>query len=256
MVKIDIENARLAIIGSTNLTKNLILFLEQINRPLLLMGLSKNKLIKKANSVSMEEYCEKKNICYIDNDSWDFFYNKCKKNRINLIIEFGDSRIIPSYILENIYTIGNHGALLPYVKGGASLVWGRMANLKNWGVSLMKIDKAIDQGEILSSKEFNYDSYTNMSEFIELSDRATMDCFVKLINKNFSVKKNIPTKVTVKKNTDTYKATTKLIEALRKNISIYMPPRIPIDAKINNDWPEEFIEVFKIANNKPYPKYY
>ena len=45
-------------------------------------------------------------------------------------------------------------------------------------------------------------------------------------------------------------------DCINQGKTIYMPPRTIKDSKINYDWPKEFIEVFKIANNDPYPKFY
>ena len=46
-----------------------------------------------------------------------------------------------------------------------------------------------------------------------------------------------------------------IFEHLDNNLNIYMPPRTPDDSVIKSHWPKKFIDVFKIAQNKPYPKW-
>lgn len=256
MVKINIENTRIAIIGSTILTKKLINFLEKVNRPKVLMGLPSSQLKNKVNSVNIKDFCEEKKIEYIDDNSWNTFSLSCLKNNINLIIEFGDSRIIPSYITKRIFTIGNHGAKLPYIKGGASLVWGRMANLSKWGISLMKLDNSIDGGDIIATEDFNFELDIPMKDFIHLSDQVTMKCFESSLNKEIKVNKNPKSNIILKKHIDSFEAVNILRKSIKNNDLIYLPPRTPEDSKINNDWPSEFIEIFKIANNFPYPSFF
>ena len=94
------------------------------------------------------------------------FSSICDKEKIDLIIEFGDSRIIPKNICEKYFIIGSHGAILPIIKGGASLVWGRMCNNLNWGVSLYQISQHIDEGTILNISKFNYEKNISMEDFI------------------------------------------------------------------------------------------
>tara|TARA_B110000444_G_scaffold197155_1_gene187949 strand:- start:1158 stop:1931 length:774 start_codon:yes stop_codon:yes gene_type:complete len=256
MVKINIENSRIAVIGSTLLTKELILFLEEVNRPLILFGLPENQIKLKVNSTYLKDYCYNKKIKYIENNSWEYFYQTCLKDNIDLIIEFGDSRIIPSTITNNIFTIGNHGAILPFVKGGASLVWGRMANMLHWGVSLMKIEESIDEGEIIITKNFNYESDISMQNFLNISDKKTIDCFKEIIGKDLHFKKNVKNKIVIANHTDSYDVVLEIKNAIKNSYSIYLPPRTPEDGKINKKWPKDFIEIFKIANNIPYPKYF
>ena len=48
----------------------------------------------------------------------------------------------------------------------------------------------------------------------------------------------------------------KLLEfALLNNLNIYLPTRTPEDGEIKQSWGHNFINAFKKANNKPYPKY-
>ena len=48
-------------------------------------------------------------------------------------------------IITTDTVIGNHGAVLPYVQGAASLVWGRMLNNGRWGVSLMELKEHLEE---------------------------------------------------------------------------------------------------------------
>ncbi len=258
MVKINFETSRIAIIGSTILTKSLISYLQNVNNPKILMALPKEEIKIKANGVSLERLCNNLKIKYIENNSWDYFGKECIAKKINLIIEFGDSRIIPSKIIKNFFTIGNHGASLPTVKGGASLVWGRLANLNEWGVSLMNISNGIDNGDIIAKKKFIYSDNTTMSEFVQIADRTTLECLEELVIAGTynPIKNSYDSEIRIEKHYDSFLAVKKMKDCINQGKTIYMPPRTIKDSKINYDWPGEFIEIFKIANNDPYPKFY
>ena len=93
---------------------------------------------------------------------------------VDLIVSLGDSRIIPKFILDKHKVIGNHGALLPYIQGGASLFWGRILNSGRWGVSLQETGEKLDQGKILRTVSFEYDTNMSMEDFVDLCDNYTV----------------------------------------------------------------------------------
>ena len=257
MDKVNIETAKIAIIGSTKLTERLVNYLEKINRPKIIFGLNKKNLSNKVNAFDFGDYCQNKQIEFINNESWNTFTKSCEKEKINLIIEFGDSRIIPKEITKKYFIIGNHGAILPNIKGGASLVWGRMCNTLDWGISIFRVSEKIDEGQILNISKFNYENNTTMEEFVSIADSKTVECLIDYFSgKNL---KSIETKSSDYKlplNCDSYEAVLLAIECLKKNKSIYLPRRTIENCKINKKWPESFIKIFKISNNIPYPKYY
>ena len=84
----------------------------------------------------------------------------------------------------------------------------------------------------------------------------TLDRIITSILKgNIDKKDNSKWNVKINKHTDSYKAITLLKHSLDNNLNIYMPPRTPEDSVIKSHWPKKFIDVFKIAQDKPYPKW-
>ena len=174
----------------------------------------------------------------------------------DVVYEMGDSRLVPEAFINKHYVVGNHGAILPLIQGGASLVWGRMLNDGKWGVSLMRLKKKIDQGDILSVKSLDYCPVsTTMKDFVELCDEATLAC-VKENHNNFSIiDTNLSPTMRVPKKKDSQEVVKILKFSLNNNISVYLPPRSPEESVLKKEWNSDFAEAFKIANDYPYPKY-
>lgn len=217
-------------------------------------GIEHGKMQDKVNSVDMSAYCQSKQIILDKSNDWDIFYNFCISNGVGKIITLGDSRIIPKKIVQNFDVIGNHGAILPDVQGGASLVWGRLADTGQWGISIMQIGERVDSGDILKTKSFLYEEISEES-FTEICDNLTIEALVEVLNGDYKMQKNKKWIVRIAKHSDSFQATEVLKYCLENKIPIYMPPRTPQDGIINKNWNKDFIQVFKIANDKPYPQW-
>ena len=167
----------IGIVGNTSLTEKLIKFLlGQRENIKYVFGLTDEEIEKKVNAADLKTLCLENDINYIQSNDWGLILDE----EVDLVYEMGDSRFVPPVFVNRHYVIGNHGAILPYVQGGASLVWGRMLNSGEWGVSLMKLSDKIDEGDILITKKVNYDpSSTSMQTFVEMCDDATISCVKK-----------------------------------------------------------------------------
>ena len=220
-----------------------------------LFGLPDKDLVGKVNSVKMDSFCTENKIYLDKSNDWDSFHSLCLERCVDMVITLGDSRIVPKKIVDGFEVIGNHGAILPNVQGGASLVWGRMLNNYRWGVSIMRIAERVDGGEILKTKEFSYKPETTEEEFVAISDKIAGELLIEVLKGNFEPKENQRWDIRISKHTDSYRVKEILEYCLENNLSIYLPPRIPEDGKIKSEWPEDFKESFKIANNSPYPKW-
>jgi len=246
---------RVGVIGNTLLTSKCVdLIISEGHVLEYVFGLPKNKLIKKANScVELKSKCEERNIPFIDSGDWDDIADR----NVEVVIEMGDSRIVPESFLNKNKVIGNHGALLPYVKGGASLTWGRMLGTGEWGVSIFELTDELDNGDIIATKKVNYSPEdTTMEQFVEMCDLATVECLKEFLKGNYTPQKNKEWNVRVKNHTDSYEATTVLDFCIKKQIAVYMPTRNPGDSKLKEGWPGRFENNFKKANNSPYPKWF
>jgi len=218
-------------------------------------GLKDENLPSKVNSISLDEFCNDNKITLDKSENWDNCYNFCKKNNIDLIVTLGDSRIIPKKVINSFEVIGNHGAILPYVQGGASLVWGRILNSGVWGVSMMRIGERVDGGDILKTEIFTYDSNTTEEEFTTKADSLTVELLMEVLNGDYEAKENTKWDIRISKHTDSYKTIEILRYCLANDLCVYLPPRTPIDGIVKEHWPDKFIKAFKIANDSPYPKW-
>ena len=255
MVKDDLIT-KVAITGNTKLTlKSMEMILKIPKYKILyLFGISEDSMSSKVNSVKMEQFCSENGIILNKTEDWSQLYDFCLSNGITKIITLGDSRIIPKNIVQKFDVIGNHGAALPDVQGGASLVWGRMLNSGNWGISIMKIAERVDSGDILKVKRFSYDNISE-EQFVTTADDLTIAALREVLHGDYTATENKRWKVRASKHVDSYDGVGILKYCLENNIPVYMPTRTPVDGKLSRDWPSEFIKVFKIANNFPYPKW-
>ena len=248
---------KLAFTGSTKLTLEAMKQITRLNgfKIIGLFGLSDDRLSGKVNSVRMDKFCTENSIVLNKTENWDSFYAFCTENNVDLIITLGDSRIVPKKIVNNFEVIGNHGAILPDVQGGASLVWGRMLNNGIWGVSIMRIGEKVDSGEILKKRTFSYTDTTTEAEFVEMSDSMAIELLLEVLQGNPEPQQNKKWDVRIAKHTDSHKVKEILEYCLANNLSVYLPPRTPEDGLVKNHWPENFKTFFKVANHNPYPKW-
>ena len=127
---------KIGVIGNTNITKKgieTIIALE--HQVVYVFGLQPEKESAKVNFCDLTDLCSENKIDYVKSGNWEEIEN----TPADYIVCLGDSRIVPERLVEKYYVVGNHGAILPSVQGGASLVWGRMLNSGKRGVSLFKI---------------------------------------------------------------------------------------------------------------------
>lgn len=256
MVK-DNNVTKIAITGNTKLTLKSMKMITNLNdfKILYVFGLPDNKLESKVNSVKLNDFCEQNSIMLDKTNDWQNCLNFCEVNEIDLIVTLGDSRIVPKTITSRFQVIGNHGAILPNVQGGASLVWGRMLESYKWGISIMRIEGRVDSGEILKTKEFEYNSSTTEHDFVREADSLTVDALREVLLGENEPKENKHWDVRISKHTDSYKVYQIFQYCAQNNLNIYLPPRTPQDGIVKEEWPEDFKTKFKKACNKPYPKW-
>lgn len=245
---------KIGISGNTKQTlKGLNLILSLGHEVAFIFGLPDEELADKVNSINLTQFASDNKIELLKSNDW----KDVLSFEVDLIISLGDSRYVPPFIIEKYKVIGNHGAILPNVQGGASLVWGRMLNDGVWGVSLMELDKVIDNGTVLKRTSFKYDSSMDMKSFCEKCDDLTIELLKDLlINGPDNISGSSKIHLRVSKHIDTKIGVEILKWALDNGLNIYMPSRTKEDGKIKLEWGEQFIERFKTANDFPYPKYF
>lgn len=104
-------------------------------------------------------------------------YDLIKRLNPDLIIAPGSSEIIPENILTlpRLGAVGSHGAVLPYVKGGASMNWALICGEKYWGVSLFYLTPETDEGPIIGVKEFGIYENDDINMVHHRADLATIN---------------------------------------------------------------------------------
>ena len=93
----------------------------------------------------------------------------------DLIITCAYGQIIPQVLLDlpKCGCINTHGSLLPKYRGGAPIQWSIINGEKETGVTVMYMDKKMDEGDILFKEALPIEEAdTNESMFEKLSDLA------------------------------------------------------------------------------------
>ena len=106
--------------------------------------------------------------------------NLVKKIKADVFLVCGFPLIFPDNILNlpKFGTINCHSGMLPKYRGGSPLNWQIINNEKKFGISLIKINKHIDRGNILFEKKFILKKNYNINDLHRIA------------NKHFSI--NIP----------------------------------------------------------------
>ena len=197
---------KVAITGNTKLTLESMKMISDLEKfeILYVFGLPDDKLSSKVNSVKLDSFCEENKIVLDKTSEWQNCLEFCERNKIDLIITLGDSRIVPKSITSKFEVIGNHGAILPDVQGAASLVWGRMLESCEWGVSIMRIEDRVDSGEILKTKKFTYTPYTTEHGFVREADSLTVEALKEVLLGDCEPSQNKLWDVRISKGTDSY----------------------------------------------------
>ena len=243
------RNLNIGITGNTKLTLKCMRAIKELVNIRYVHGLPDHKLENKVNSVNLDSFCAENDIVLDKSDDWSSLLFQ----DLDLVISLGDSRIVPPSVLTKHKVIGNHGALLPAVQGGASLVWGRMLNTGKWGVTIFELEEKVDAGDILVLKPFEYDTGGTMEEFVDLADDKTVEALLDFLSGNLCRTPNSRWDVRVAKHVDSIKGEKSLSQALAAGINIYMPPRTPSDGIVEKHWNDDFVRRFKMANSLPYP---
>lgn len=246
---------KVGVLGNTKLTLKGLGLLKSLDYDIqYVFGISDEQLPSKVNSVPLDDFCNKNSIKLYKSSDW----NEIIDIDVDMIISLGDSRYVPPMIVEKFPVIGNHGAVLPSIQGGASLVWGRMLDNGVWGVSLMVLDKKIDNGTILKTRTFDYESDIDMNLFCDKCDDLTIVLLEEYLQNGPDElsHKSSAIDIKVNKHIDTKVGVELLQFCLDNNLNVYMPPRTSDDGRVKEEWGTDFIEKFKKANNLPYPKYF
>jgi len=172
MVKHSKNRLNYAFFGSTNYSKELLLFL--INNSFLPRAVFtipeefnisySDKKVKNANFADIEQIAVDYNIDCFEVDSVagmciNDYREKIESMDLDLILVLGWYYMIPNKIrkLTRYGAWGIHASLLPKYAGGAPLNWAIINGEKESGVTLFRMEDGVDDGDIISQKKFPID---------------------------------------------------------------------------------------------------
>lgn len=144
---------------------------------------------------SVEEIASKKNIpIYFPED---LTVEKIKELKPDIILVIGYRKIFSQEILDipKFGVFGIHASLLPHLRGQAPLNWAIINGDKETGVTLFKMDKGIDTGDIVDQKKISInidDVIIDIKEKIKnMSVELISENILKIINNNCKFKKQM-----------------------------------------------------------------
>lgn len=88
---------------------------------------------------------------------------KLKKIDADLFIVFAYGKILPASVLEipKKYPLNIHASLLPKYRGAAPINWALINGEPKTGVSIIKMNDSVDEGDIFLQRELSVDDYDN-----------------------------------------------------------------------------------------------
>ena len=99
--------------------------------------------------------------------------NLVKKIKADVFLVCGFPLIFPDNILNlpKFGTINCHSGMLPKYRGGSPLNWQIINNEKKFGISIIKMNKHIDRGNILFEKKFKLNKNYNINDLHRISNK-------------------------------------------------------------------------------------
>ena len=95
----------------------------------------------------------------------EFFYKlSAESYKLSIVASYG--KIIPERFLDipESKTLNVHPSLLPELRGPSPIETAILKNIKNTGVTIMKLDKEMDHGPILAQKTYTIDEWPTREE--------------------------------------------------------------------------------------------
>ena len=233
-----ISGKSIAIIGNQSITKFLIDFFKDKKIKIKYLITLKNK--KKYKITDPFEITDKKlEKIYVNSYSLmnEQDKNKIMKLKIDFLIVFGWSRLIPEWLLNNIKisTLGVHAGMYnpPRSRGRAVFNWSIIGNFKKMTFYIMELKPGIDNGNIFIKYPADISPHDDIETLYMKNSIISSEMFYNVIKNWKYFKKN---KI-VQKN---YKAT-------------YLPKRTPKDGFINWNRSCQEVHNFIKALKNPYP---
>ena len=120
--------------------------------------------------VYQKEFCKTHNLKFVELKTYNFSNDTDKSKlldfEIDVLVVSGWQRLVPDWLINHckICIIGIHGSPLGITKGrGRSPQnWALILGLKEFYISIFKIDSGIDSGQIIATKKFIYSEFDDI----------------------------------------------------------------------------------------------
>lgn len=113
---------------------------------------------RSAGSRMYKKYCEEYGVTYYEVKTIkdEYAYRLVSESEPDLLVVLGWSEILPGRILDipSIGTVGTHASLLPHNRGSAPINWAIIHGEHMTGNTMMWLNQAVDEGEIIDQIEF------------------------------------------------------------------------------------------------------
>ena len=215
-VKYMDKSLNFAFLGSTNYSKEMLLFLiENGFIPRVIFYIPKRFKIKiqgveeekiNSNYADLTRIAKQYNIPYYEVNSIDGkrlkdYKDKIKKLNLDLFLVLGWYYMIPKSIrgLVKYGAWGIHASLLPRYAGGAPLVWAIINGEKETGVTLFRMEDGVDDGDIIAQKKLKINDNDTIKEVYNKATVASQKILVEILSSidNVKFKKQDKSKIEV-----------------------------------------------------------
>lgn len=179
---------RFAFLGCTNYSKTLLLHLIEIQCiPAVIFTIpeefnisySKNK-VKNFNFANLHEIAIEYSIPIYEVESktgmrLEGYHEVFTKMGIRFILVLGWYYMVPKSVRESLEygAWGIHASLLPKYAGGAPLNWAIINGETEAGVTLIRLDDGVDDGDIICQKSFKIDSSDTIKEVYSKAEHSS-----------------------------------------------------------------------------------
>ncbi|GAA3931773.1 methionyl-tRNA formyltransferase [Chitinophaga oryziterrae] len=203
----------------------------------LLITLHDNKARQKSGRIYLDDISKREDVelLKINHVNDIEVIDAVRKHDIDWLFIIGWSQIASYDLLKAPKNgcIGMHPTLLPVGRGRASIPWAIMKNLQETGVTMFKMDKGVDTGDIIGQ------------EIIDIDQSETATSLYKKVNEaHATLIKNIYPKL--------LEGTINLMKQDESKATIW-EGRTPADGEMKYEMKVEEVDRLVRATTKPYP---
>ncbi|MFH1317286.1 MAG: GNAT family N-acetyltransferase [Candidatus Woesearchaeota archaeon] len=129
----------------------------------------------------------------VDHVNSEYFISLLNNYNPDIVI-YKAHQIVKEELVQKYFFLSSHGSLLPKYRGGFSIFWQFMNDDQEFGMSIMRLDKGLDTGNVLSQESYIRNPGENLPfVYQKIFDLATIQILKTL--KSIEDKKVMPIKL-------------------------------------------------------------